>query len=95
MQFGTTPGIYAGLLQNPETSFGAEAVMNGGILGGYDLYEFDLFTRELILAGTFTFDTTENNLLVSYTSVSVPPVPPTVAVPGALQGAFLLLLLQP
>jgi hypothetical protein len=72
MQLGTTPGIYSALLINPATSFGAEAVMNGGIVGDYDLYEFDLFTRDLAKAGTFTFDTAGAELLVSYNPVPVP-----------------------
>lgn len=72
MQYGTTAGIYAGLLANPSTTFGAEALLNGGILGGYELYTFELFTRELTLAGTFTLDTTGDNLLVSYSAVPIP-----------------------
>ncbi|MFO7740465.1 MAG: hypothetical protein R6V46_18445 [Desulfatiglandaceae bacterium] len=72
MNGGTTPGIYAGLLVNPGSTFGAEAVLNEGILGGYDLYAFDLFTRELTLAGTFTLDSRGDNLLVSYSAVPIP-----------------------
>ncbi|MFH0725675.1 MAG: thrombospondin type 3 repeat-containing protein [Pseudomonadota bacterium] len=68
MQGQTTAGIYGGLLVNPATSYGAEAVLNGGILGGYYLYEYDYHNGNRVptLLGTFVLDTTSGSLVVGY-----------------------------
>jgi hypothetical protein len=72
MDSGTTPGVYSGMLTNPSTTYGAEIVLNGSTLGGFNLYEFDPTTQTLNTLGTFTLDTTGTNLLVSYNAVPIP-----------------------
>ena len=78
MQLTTTAGIYSGLLVNPGTTYGAEAVLNGDILGGYTLYDQDLNAL-----GTFTFDTSGDNLLVSYSQAAPVPVPGAIFLLGS------------
>lgn len=75
---GTTAGTYASMVAASSSSFGAEALMNGGLVDAA-IYSFDGFDiNTLTMDYAFKFDTTGDTLVVSAV-----PVPAAVLLLGS------------